>query len=202
METKDLRIRLIEWLCWGFFAMCAMGIGRWAILKAVCYLGWDRPDWAAWVQAVGSVAAIVGAVWLAGDQHRRQKRDRMLGSTLQASICCDGASTTFAEMLQLAGGAEATPNGSHHIKVLLRSFQRHLEEMAAVQMGDLQYSDVVAFAKARQLCKTMEQAFSVLLDSESANVSLPLTVAILKERQPVADKYADQLRNSYALLSA
>lgn len=47
-----------------------------AIVGVGCYfvIPWssmNKSDWASWVQAVGSIAAIVGALWVASEQHRR-----------------------------------------------------------------------------------------------------------------------------------
>jgi hypothetical protein len=36
---------------------------------------WGPSDWAAWVQAFGSVGAILGAIWIANTETRRRKRD-------------------------------------------------------------------------------------------------------------------------------
>jgi uncharacterized membrane protein len=37
------------------------------------YFGLDKNTWAAWVQAVGSIAAIVGAIWISKNQHIKDR---------------------------------------------------------------------------------------------------------------------------------
>ncbi|MFY3168307.1 hypothetical protein [Achromobacter xylosoxidans] len=59
------------------FAGVAIGVG---IGVGVAYHGWpvwpeaEGQTWAAWVQAVGSVVAILAAVWVARDQNRTAER--------------------------------------------------------------------------------------------------------------------------------
>jgi len=84
VETGDFRIRVIEYLCWTFFALCITTIGRWVLLKVVCLAGWGTPDWAAWVQAVGSIAAIFGAYHIGDRQSKRTKLERLAAVT---AIC-------------------------------------------------------------------------------------------------------------------
>ncbi|WP_244103816.1 hypothetical protein [Burkholderia ambifaria] len=49
--------------------LCAIaGVGCYFLIP---WSSMDKGDWASWVQAVGSIAAIVGALWVASEQHRR-----------------------------------------------------------------------------------------------------------------------------------
>lgn len=69
------------------FAGVAIGVG---IGVGVAYHGWpvwpeaEGQTWAAWVQAVGSVAAILAAVWVARDQNRTAERRHQ--QTLDAEL--------------------------------------------------------------------------------------------------------------------
>lgn len=47
------------------------GIAGIAAYNGISWSKLSPNDWAAWVQAVGSVAAILSAIWIAGQQHRR-----------------------------------------------------------------------------------------------------------------------------------
>jgi hypothetical protein len=79
-------MKFIERLSWIFFGACALIEGRWLILKAVCWLGWETPDWAAWVQAVGSILAIYAAFMVANSQWvREQSRQRESRQELEES---------------------------------------------------------------------------------------------------------------------
>jgi hypothetical protein len=55
---------------WGLFAL-HQGVN--ALMKAHNWVGLDASAWASWVQAVGSIAAILGAYHLAQNQHRHDR---------------------------------------------------------------------------------------------------------------------------------
>src|SRR5450830_1635792 len=85
------------------FILIGFALGVWipwcTVGASSCKLG--AAEWAYWAQAVGSITAILGATWIAGDQYRKQIRDRKLSNTLQARICCDSAEFTYTEVLAL-----------------------------------------------------------------------------------------------------
>ncbi|MYM88289.1 hypothetical protein GTP91_14005 [Rugamonas sp. FT82W] len=85
MEIMEFRLRCIRWACWSFFALCAVAIGRWGILRFVCWADWGTPDWAAWVQAIGSIAAICGAIWIADRERAHRARDALTVAVLAAT---------------------------------------------------------------------------------------------------------------------
>jgi hypothetical protein len=52
--------------------LCAIvGVGTY---EWVCWHELQAADWAAWVQAIGSIAAILAAVWVSYDQQTKQKK--------------------------------------------------------------------------------------------------------------------------------
>jgi len=60
-------MRNIELLCWAFFGVCFAADFHLLVTALVQEHNWIRMDasaWAAWVQAIGSIAAIIAAIWL------------------------------------------------------------------------------------------------------------------------------------------
>lgn len=54
-----------------------LGLGIWAVAGLVAigdHFELNKSEWASWVQAIGSIAAIAGAIWIAGEQARRDHR--------------------------------------------------------------------------------------------------------------------------------
>lgn len=64
MSNIDVRGRTIGVL----FAVVAVVM---IVSKIGSYFALNKSDWAAWVQAIGSVAAILAAVWVSHDQHEK-----------------------------------------------------------------------------------------------------------------------------------
>lgn len=70
-------MRFIERLCAAFFALCAIIECYWLLLQGIRAAGWVEPDaagWAAWVQAVGTIAAIIGAFLIVRNQNNATRR--------------------------------------------------------------------------------------------------------------------------------
>lgn len=178
------------WIPW-----CTVGVGS-------CKLG--AAEWAYWAQAVGSITAILGAAWIASDQYRKQIHDRKLSNTLQASICCDSAESTYLEVLALINNRpKDEDNVSTQIKILMflqRSFAGHVSDMGGVSVGDLNYEDAVVFAQARRLCRIMEHVIGIILIAP-ANNNLDEITGILNERSPFAKNQAALLRKSHHKMS-
>lgn len=178
------------WIPW-----CTVGNGS-------CKLG--AAEWAYWAQAIGSISAILGAAWIASDQYRKQIRDRKLSNTLQASICCDSAESTYTEVLALLNetskGEDIVSTRTKILIFLQRSFAAHVSDMGAVSVGDLSYEDAVVFAQARRLCRIMEHVIGIIL-IEPPNSNLGQITEILNERAPFAKAQAVFLRASHHKMS-
>jgi hypothetical protein len=66
-------MKVIEWVCILFFAVCGVIEVYWLCAYLVQFAGTTMPDrveWPAWVQAIGSIGAIGVAVILAGPAER------------------------------------------------------------------------------------------------------------------------------------
>jgi len=76
---ENMKIASI-WVVWGFISIGALG---WALFVVLCHFGVESTA-AAWVQAVGSVGAILTAVWVS---ERGHKRDRERAEKEAAGEC-------------------------------------------------------------------------------------------------------------------
>lgn len=66
-------MKYIEWLCWSIVSVFAVTDCYWILLDLFEIWGWQEPDagdWAAWVQAIGSIAAIGAAIFVMRKQNQ------------------------------------------------------------------------------------------------------------------------------------
>lgn len=75
--------KMLAWSIWALWWFLIGGAGLWLLVGTVAYWvkhGWLPADTSGWVQAIGSVAAIVAAAIIASHQHvvaeRKHKKDR------------------------------------------------------------------------------------------------------------------------------
>ncbi|VVD75181.1 hypothetical protein PCO31010_00840 [Pandoraea commovens] len=57
---------------WGLWVYCAAVFALGGVISAHSIFCLSTSDWAAWVQAIGSIAAILGAFAIANDQRKRE----------------------------------------------------------------------------------------------------------------------------------
>lgn len=91
----------------------AIGVG----LALHGWPAWPNADWAAWVQAVGSIAAILVAVWVANDQHakaekRIEKAERDEVRNFLAGIREELHTNWLVYMFNVGGAVEDTKPGA------------------------------------------------------------------------------------------
>ncbi|MPS30537.1 MAG: hypothetical protein E2576_14495 [Alcaligenaceae bacterium] len=60
-----------------FLLVLVVCVGAWLLERAVSQYGGKASDWAAWVQALGSIAAILGAYILGEREYRRARDERL-----------------------------------------------------------------------------------------------------------------------------
>lgn len=174
-----------------------------AVMAAVLMIRFS-PLWsqeaAGWVQAIGSIAAIAGAAWIASDQWRKTRDNEKLGALRYASMHCDSLSWTFEELLALIEQEKATMHGEHArlrlMKIVLKRFQGIGQELAGIPIGSLGHEDAATFVHLLKLCRTMELAFTFFLE-DPIPVEIEHIVSILNERKPIAEGWATFLRQSY-----
>lgn len=73
-------MKFIERFCLAFFVVCALVEVQWGIVHGIALLGWKEMGaeaWAAWVQAIGSIGAICGAIWISREDARRTEKKNL-----------------------------------------------------------------------------------------------------------------------------
>ncbi|PAA14433.1 hypothetical protein [Pseudomonas fragi] len=69
--------KFLEPTVWAVWLLIVGGAGLWVVVGSIGYFikeGWLTSDASGWVQAVGSIAAILAAVWVAGRDSRERGR--------------------------------------------------------------------------------------------------------------------------------
>lgn len=63
-------MNFIVFVCWAFLGLCFIVEAKSILLMGITALGWETPDWAGWVQAIGSIAAILGSFLVGAKQSK------------------------------------------------------------------------------------------------------------------------------------
>ena len=124
----ELRMKIVSWLA-GCVAMCAALIAlHWAINWLVSTHGWIRlspSDWASWVQAVGSIAALAIAIGIMQNQNKHAGKlvaQADLRATLRKVDSIHAILGRYRnELQQIAGSMQTQPTEHARIvKIALR----------------------------------------------------------------------------------
>lgn len=119
------------WVVWGFLSLGALG---WA-LKVVVYATNSGEGMAAWVQAVGSIGAIVGAIWIS----RLEKVTRKEEGLVESYVYMEKAFNVAAYAAEAVGGAgDYVLEGSPNVGML--NFHIALLDLAVSDMGEIRYT--------------------------------------------------------------
>lgn len=97
---------------------CLFSVDHWSMCM-------QKSEWSSWVQAIGSIAAIMGAAWIAGDQERKRKL-----ALKQAAI---SKSRTFGAAL--AGAAEEIRERGGVALIYVRGYRAVLDELIQDSRG-------------------------------------------------------------------
>lgn len=163
------------------------------------------PDPAGWVQAVGSIGAIGGAVWIANDQYRRQKRERLEGSTFEASVCCDNATSMIEDAIRAITGISTLIQPAlrlQFITMLERVFEGLVADMSHVNLSDMRNSDAVQFAKAKSLLRKQGSGLTAMLLEDDNHTLDDLVMVLNKAKRSIGEISSElaQSRSSMHLL--
>lgn len=121
------------WVVWGFLGLGSLG---WALFVLLDYFG-VLSDAAAWVQAVGSVVAILVAVWVSHREVKLQADGRLLGSY-----------NYMHKTLSVAGyGAQAVVDAANYLlsasfTVQMLEFHEHMLGIAVQDLEEIQYASI------------------------------------------------------------
>ncbi|PMZ97612.1 MULTISPECIES: hypothetical protein [unclassified Pseudomonas] len=132
--------RASVWVVWGFVSIGVLGWGLWVVLKAVG----STEGMTAWVQALGSIGAILAAVAIAQRGVSQQKEDKLFegydymqkayGVAVYASEVIVGASDYILE------GAPTIPMLKYHSNLLEIALE-DLKEIEYVRLDDSKVAD-------------------------------------------------------------
>ena len=77
-------MKYVERILVGLFGIIAVSAATWIIIVGITHLfdanGWTRlsaSDWGTWIGAVGTVGALIGAIWIAREAERNSRRAQM-----------------------------------------------------------------------------------------------------------------------------
>lgn len=76
-----MELKLRKWFLW--LGVVVLAIVSVVVIEKLWHF--DKSDWAAWAQAIGSVAAIGSAIWLAGQEDRRRNKQALVSARLVAA---------------------------------------------------------------------------------------------------------------------
>lgn len=130
-----------------------------------------KSDWSGWVQAIGSIAAIIGAFWIAKNQHANERKlekdKRRADERLRFKIVKAVFSKTFATVSLIVNEREQSDfnlPGPHRSR-LLRDCQNSLDSLAPFEMP---HEDLIL------LTTGLSHAIDILseaLDAEQSSVT-------------------------------
>lgn len=134
------------WVVWGVISLGALGWGLKVILAAVGSL----KDMAAWVQAVGSIGAILAAVWISRRGVWQQKQDKLLDSYDYMNKSFSVA-TYASQVISGAGdyivqGVPSKPMLEYHISLLDVALD-DLKEVDYIRLEDTEVADAFLSVK-------------------------------------------------------
>ncbi|MBO1536573.1 hypothetical protein [Pseudomonas sp. OA65] len=162
LEIPDGMKLATIWVVWSFLSMGVLGWGLWVILEAVGSL----KDMAAWVQAIGSIGAILAAVAIARRGVWQQKKDKLLegygymekahGVAAYAGEVIAGASRYILE------GEPTPPMLKYHSNLLDISLE-DLKEIGYARIDDSDVAD--AFLSLKRSVNLTRSAILVRLET-------------------------------------
>lgn len=187
MKFSD-EVRLAAILAvWGFLGIGAFG---WAIFVVLDHFGATK-DAAAWVQAVGSVAAIVAAIWISSWQQRKATIERQRQNyryMFQAFQAASGSVATLVNVVEHIAAGELGHSDIAYYKAVLNAAENELVDFSSRDMVDVHFASVwVNITRHLALTKSRIDAYAEepTLIPRAMNIDLVLEVvpAQLEELQ-------------------
>lgn len=135
--------------------------------------GWLGQTMAAWVQAVGSVLAILAAIVIANQQIDYSRKEAQRASSNLAIAAVSLASRTLAQVADRLTAA-ARPQAGKSMGLALREHRTTelVETLRQVNIGDLPPDLVVAFSTLRSRLYAVNARITQIYDSEQRDQKL------------------------------
>jgi len=170
-------------------ALSAMAVLTTALLTA--HVG-KSADWAAWVQAVGTIAAIVAATWIANRQSREaisRERRALQARWLAVSRLVSFVRVRISAELQ---AWEDKDGGKRVSDLTVLQFQSAHDRLAMFPLADIDNADVVfLLADALDVSGLVLQLIRQLHDT--FRQSDAVGVKVVKDRIPVLRGFAESI---------
>lgn len=135
------------WAVWVFLALGALGLGMQVVVAAV---GMD--DAPAWVQAVGSVGAILVAIWVSNAQARRDENSQDKRDWKYLSRACETGAAAVMGAKAIITLFEKTTPSAEDLELLfaevMQSFD-DIEKFSFAELADAKFANVLMAHRRR-----------------------------------------------------
>lgn len=209
-------LKAIVGLCWLFFALCITAEIHWGLAKMVELHGWAKMDasaWAAWVQAIGSVLAIlaaVGVAWHQAESQRRRDEEREAAEARAILKCLRADMESHFDQVKfgIAPYIHATEAGAPVLSVFPVSedpfsiYNAMLPRLGLIPNDELRSQIVRSYAAAKSFVLTVRcnndlvtrcRVARELHDHTGTDASKRALASATQSR----DQYGDKVRESY-----
>ncbi|MER0040573.1 hypothetical protein [Pseudomonas sp. MGal98] len=135
------------WAVWVFLALGALGLGMQVVVAAV---GMD--DAPAWVQALGSVGAILVAIWVSNAQARRDAKSQDKRDWKYLSRACEtGAAAVLGAKAITTLFERTTPNAEDLEPLFAEVMQSFddIEKFSFAELADAKFANVLMAHRRR-----------------------------------------------------
>ncbi len=171
-------------------ALCFSPIVVGLVYTVVC-MPWSSDAAPAWVQAIGSIAAVGAAIWISNSQALREKQERR---EKECAYMHKAFNTAFAASASATATHETLHddlNDKHSIGVFLQQMRHSLEELdrfSYAEMADIQFADL--FTIQQRTLRLLIMEVEVFLQGRSNNILLAFAMLDGKARQTVDELMA------------
>jgi len=161
--------RLVERTLWALWLLIFGGAGLWVVVGSIGYFsktGWLPNDAAAWVQAVGSVAAIFVAAFIASaDRSFTKKNIRAREQVVIRAVeerCIDAFSAISALNHRLRTNFRpVTPDSPAEVKNALQKVESVLRDLQTIDLMSMPTTEVVECVLAARAIVQICQEFAL-----------------------------------------
>lgn len=124
-------------------ALCFSPVLLVLVYLVIC-LPWGSKDAPSWVQAVGSIGAILAAIWISNDQSRRERQERFERDCRYMHKAFNTAFGGACSARALAGCLEACPNDFRSIELYLGQLKESVgdvERFSYAELLDIEFAE-------------------------------------------------------------
>lgn len=166
----------------------------WLVTSALHATGaLNSDDAPAWVQAVGSIGAIIAAMWIAGRQQREQMKVNRRRERVVATVAIEIAERAATGMMLTDTVVANRPSiGKISIEDCISYMDRELKAISRLDLAALPHHDMVR--SVLQLISNIEIMIRKISEYSKGTPNLPKIIYDLKVGKEVFDSIAAALR--------